>query len=173
MAFNWPPRNYACCDGAEVVISANQALYSLLGNQFGGSYPNTFKLPDLRGRTPVGIDYDSIGYNNQGTQGGLEAVVLSVQEMPAHTHGLMAMPTDGEYPLPAVITQTEDGKVFARSVLASDHSSVSIYAEDDNMSALSVATSSTVGGNQGHSNLQPSLVINFVIALAGLYPQRW
>jgi len=167
VGFSFAPEGYAKCDGATLAIAQNAALYSLLSIQFGGNGTTNFCLPDLRGRVPMfSVNYD------QGTALGVESVTLTQSTIPSHTHRLMSMPSSGDYPLPRTLAEPIETKVFAQSVLASDQSAQAVYGVPQNLISLHPNTSTYVGGNESHNNLQPSLVINFVIALQGTYPQR-
>ncbi|MBN2068418.1 MAG: phage tail protein [Opitutales bacterium] len=167
LGFSFAPQGYAKCDGATLTIAQNTALYSLLSIKFGGNGTTNFCLPDLRGRVPM----FSANYV-QGTELGVESVTLTQNTMPRHTHSLMSMPSSGDFPLPRTLTEPIQKKVFAQSVLASDQSAQAVYGVPQNLISLHPNTSTYVGGDQSHNNLQPSLVINFVIALQGSYPQR-
>src|SRR3990167_5309132 len=92
LGFSFAPKGWALCNGQILNVNQNQALYSLLGNQFGGTAPTTFALPDLRGRVPV---HTSAGVP-QGSVGGSESVALTLNNMPAHTHTLMATSQAGD-----------------------------------------------------------------------------
>ena len=169
MGFDWAPQDHAKCDGATIEITQNPGLYSLIGIQFGGTTTN-FKLPDLRGRTPIGSSPTSSYL--QGTMLGAETVTLTAATMPVHTHPMVVAEIDGDYPLPADITDPTKGKIFADAVLSNDQSPAFVYGPATNLISLNPASSTTVGGGQAHYNLQPSQVICYVIALSGLYPQR-
>jgi microcystin-dependent protein len=154
VAFNFAPRGWALCDGQLLPINQNQALFSLLGTTYGGNGQTTFALPDLRGRSPV----------NPGTQitlgerGGEENHTLTTPEMPAHTHPVNGDAADASATTPA-------GNVWA----ASTSNPFSSSAPNTVLSAASVGTA---GGSQPHNNLQPYTVVNFVIALTGIFPSR-
>jgi len=162
LGFNWAPRSYAKCDGVEIKITDNTALYSLLGSQFGGNDRTYFKLPDLRGRVPMGLN-DA----DQGTMLGYENVTLNENTMARHTHTFQGTSTQGTMPLAASTGEY----VFADAVYSLG-GAAPIYGIADNLVTMNPATCSTFGGGQSHTNSQPSLVINFVIALSGTYPQR-
>lgn len=146
------PRGWAPCEGQTLAISTNQALFSILGTQFGGDGVSTFKLPDLRARVPLGAG----GTRSQGQIGGEEAHTLTVAEMPSHTHAVTASST--ATPLVPPI---------------SDHfwAAQNNYAEAANavMGATAIATA---GGSAPHSNMQPYLAVSFCIATSGIYPSR-
>jgi microcystin-dependent protein len=161
-SFAWPPKNWALCNGAQLAIAQNQALFSLLGTTFGGNGITTFALPDLRGRVPMHPGSST----PQGAQSGVENVTLNSTQLPAHNHQVMvSSKTNGsqeEY-LNAVIGLGAVGTTAAN---------VYAPASAGALQPLIPNMVSSAGGNQPHTNLQPSLVGNFCIALAGIYPSR-
>lgn len=162
--FNFAPRYFAQCNGQLLPISQNQALFSLLGTQYGGNGVNTFALPDLRGRTPVGAgnSVDSGWQPPPYTQGevfGVESVTLTQGQMPLHMHtfngttqaGTARNPTNSVYGAPA-------NEIYA--------------AADSSLVGLVNTQVQAVGSNLPHPNIQPCLTINFSIALNGIFPSR-
>src|SRR5258708_40359828 len=103
-SWNFPPKGFAGCNGQQLPINQNQALFSLLGTTYGGNGQTTFALPNLQGRTPISFD----GGNPQGTMGGEDAHTLSISEVPAHTHQLQATTATGNATKPktAKLAQT-------------------------------------------------------------------
>lgn len=160
VGFNFAPRGWAFCDGQILPINQNQSLYSLLGTTYGGDGRTSFALPDLRGRTPIHVGRPDGGADHQlGQKGGEETHTLSTNEMPQHTHTLRASSTDGD------TTQPTD-HVLAREVGG-------IYEENPSATiAMQSGTVANAGGGQAHNNMQPTLVLNFCIALQGLFPSR-
>ena len=158
--FNYPPRDWALCDGQTIQISQNQALYALLGTQFGGDGRTTFKLPDFRGRVPVHRSTNNV--YRQGEYGGLESVTITLQTMPEHTHTVMATtePADKNG------IGSQANRYLAQSVEGTT------YGAASNVVQLNDAGLGNAGGSQAHYNLQPSQVINFSISLRGLFPTR-
>ncbi|MDN2708994.1 tail fiber protein [Janthinobacterium sp. SUN118] len=163
--FAFAPRGFAACNGQLLPVQQNAALFALLGTQFGGNGQSTFGLPDLRGRTPFGSGASVDGSwqptpLTQGTPGGSEAVTLLASQMPAHNHAASALTTAGTLKNPA-------GALYAGS------GAESIYvAATGPQVALAQQTLATAGGNGPHINMQPFRVINFNIALSGVYPSR-
>lgn len=153
--FTFPPRDWALCDGQSMAVSQFTALFSLLGTQFGGNGTTDFNLPDLRGRTPVHPNGSTIG---QGDRGGAESVTLDSNQMPPHHHALKVSTAAGSTGAPA-------GAYYA----AND--THMLYTAGNPTTKMGAVVSNT-GGSQSHSNLQPSSVISFCIALLGTYPQR-
>jgi len=162
MAINFAPRGWMACQGQLMSISQNTALFSLLGTTYGGDGRTTFALPDLRGRTSMG---QSAGTYPLGTQTGTEAVTLSVNELPGHTHMLSStVPVNTA----AGTTTSPTGGFFA---LASSQYGDS--ADGGNMAAtLLNGKSDATGGSQPHENRMPYLVLNYFIATQGQFPIR-
>jgi microcystin-dependent protein len=160
--FNFAPNGWALCNGQLLPISQNTALFSLLGTQFGGDGKSNFALPNLQGSIPV-AQGQGPGLSNYeiGESGGTATVTLSVSAMPSHAHTLPVSPTAGRINTPstsAVLGATGRGtpNVYAGSATG-------------NMAASS---SGSAGGGQPHNNLMPYLVLNYCIALSGIYPAR-
>lgn len=153
--FNFAPRGWAFCNGQILSISQNTALFSLLGTQYGGNGIQTFALPDLQGRVPVGQG-NGAGLSSYviGEEGGTESVTLTQGQLPQHNH---AQPvTNG-----ATTSSRPGGQV---------PSAGGAYAAAGDGGTF-VATSPT-GGNQPVPVLQPLLALNYCIALEGIFPAR-
>jgi microcystin-dependent protein len=156
-SFAFPPKNWAPCNGQQLAIAQNQALFSLLGTTFGGNGVTTFALPDLRGRVPM----HSGSTTPQGATGGVENVTLNITQIPTHAHQVNASDTAGSQ------------KDFNNAIFADGSSAdAKLYEAPGALQNLNPAMVSNAGGNQPHTNLQPSLVGNYCIALAGIYPSR-
>ncbi len=163
--FNFAPRNSAFCNGQILSIAQNTALFSLLGTTYGGNGQTTFALPDLRGRTPVGFASSADGSwqpppLSQGQVGGVESVTLLTSNVPPHGHQLAALSTAGN-------TRNPNGAVYA----ATSGTPLFGAASGANVS-LHPNTVSVAGATQPHTNVQPSVVINFCIVLFGIFPSR-
>lgn len=156
MSFNFAPKGWALCNGQFMPINQNQALFALLGTQFGGNGQTTFALPDMRGRVPV---HTGPQCGPVGNSGGLESVTLGVQHLPAHTHVLNTSTALATSAAPGGALPGKKGR------LGRD-----IYAAATAPEALSPDSVSTAGGSQAHNNMQPFLAINFAIALQGIFP---
>ena len=165
IAFNFAPQDYAHCDGQELEIEQNMSLYALLRTTFGGDGAKTFNLPDLRGRVPVHPDERTDIYE-QGVKQGSEQVTLTTSQLPVHTHNFVATTLDGDAPFPNP-TAT---KIFAKAVLAQSLEPKSIDGAPTDLLQLNPNTMTSTGSGQPHFNLQPSLVIGFIIALCGAFP---
>lgn len=162
--FNFAPRFWALCNGQLLPINQNQALFSLLGTQYGGNGTTNFALPDLRSRTPIGYASSvDPGWQPPGVQigqaSGVENVTLLSTNLPSHTHQLNATSSNGT-------TRNPNNAIYASS-------SVPLFSGSSGPAVpLNQATVSPNGGNQPHPNLQPYSVINFCIALSGIFPSR-
>src|ERR1700675_1190440 len=154
VSFNFAPKGWAQCNGQLLPINQNQALFSILGTSFGGNGQTNFALPDFRGRAPI---HQGQGFI-VGQAGGEEFHTLTSAEMTQHLHFLQANKTAGSVtPL--------SGNMFALV-------SGGIYGNPTSLVALPPTTVTNVGGSQAHENRQPSLVLNFIIALQGIFPSR-
>ncbi|PHV24634.1 microcystin-dependent protein [Janthinobacterium sp. BJB426] len=162
--FNFAPRGFAACNGQLLPVAQNQALFALLGTYYGGNGSTTFALPNLQGSTPVGAGGSVDGSWQPtpyqiGTRAGVEAVTLISTEMPPHTHAANAVTTPGTSKNPT-------------NTLFGGSSAESIYGSAGPQVTLSNKTLALTGGNQAHNNMQPFSVINFNIALSGIFPSR-
>jgi microcystin-dependent protein len=167
VGFNFAPRGYAFCNGQLISISQNTALFSLLGTTYGGNGTTNFALPDLRGRVPIHFGQGSgLSVYSLGQASGTETTTLLTTNLPAHNHssrlraesnvGTTANPTD------AMISVSIQGdRIFGPDTTAAE--------VNMNIKAIS---EQTVGSNVPFSNLQPYLVVNFVIATQGIFPSR-
>jgi len=160
MGFNFAPRGWAFCDGQILPINQNQSLYSLLGTTYGGDGRTSFALPDFRGRTPIHVGSNGGPNHPQGQKSGEETHTLSAAEMPQHKHALNASTNNAT-------AEDPSGQTWSRSAER-------IYASYSpaNGTAMSSTVISNAGGGQAHENMQPYLVINYCIALRGLFPSR-
>lgn len=151
---NFAPAGWAFCDGQLLPISENETLFQLIGTTYGGDGQSTFALPDLRSRVPL---HQGNGFILAET-GGAEEITLTVNQIPAHSHALLAS------------SGNAGGQAPQNSVLAQP-SNVDLYrpAATPNATMAANAVSAT-GGSQPHSNLQPYLGISFIISLFGIFP---
>ena len=162
VGFNFAPRGWALCDGQLLAIAQNTALFSLLGTTYGGDGRTTFGLPDLRGR--IAMHQGSgpgLSSRRIGDKFGQESVVLTANQMPAHAHAAQASSGSGNANSPI-------GRVWSKDA-GVQSATYSGNAPDGVMAANAIANA---GGGQPHDNMPPVLVVNFVIALVGLFPSR-
>jgi microcystin-dependent protein len=156
--FNFPPVGWASCDGQTLPISQNTALFSLLGTTYGGDGKTTFALPNLNGRVPMFYGQGpGLSLHDIGESGGSDTVVLQATELPVHSHALR-------------VAAAADRANAAGNALASTVDN--IYSTAGVNTSTSASSSTLAGGNQPHNNLQPYLVMNFCIALQGIFPPR-
>ncbi|GEP42653.1 phage tail protein [Brevifollis gellanilyticus] len=159
VSFNFAPKGWAQCNGQFLPINQNQALFSLFGTTYGGNGQTTFALPDFRSRTAAHMG----GGLSQGERIGQEAHTITLSEMPAHNHVAMGSNSVGN--------QVNPNFGGVGNILASDPGN----CYTSNFAALgtfSPAEVSNVGGSQPHTNLMPFLVLNFIVALQGIFPSR-
>lgn len=162
VAFNFPPTGWAFCDGQLMPISQNTALFSLLGTTYGGNGKSNFALPNFQGRSPTHHGQSNTGtWYFQGEELGVETVTLIQSEIPAHTHQLMA---EGSSALVSP-NGAAWGTLAGRTPPPRYSNAAANVAM--NFQALNVA-----GGSLPHNNMQPYLVVNFIIAMQGIFPPR-
>jgi microcystin-dependent protein len=154
IAWNYPPKGWAFCNGQQLPINQNQALFSLLGTMYGGNGQTTFGLPDFRGKIPLHVGSG----HTQGETGGQTAHTVTMSEMPAHVHFLN-------------VTNDASTASAPDSTVVVSHSQSNAYGAATNLVAMA-PTVGNVGGSQPHENRQPYLVLNFIIALQGIFPSR-
>ncbi len=163
IGFNFAPRGWAFCDGQLLPVSTNTALFSLLGTTYGGDGRTTFALPDLRGRVPTHQGTGAgLSTRKIGQRFGNETVALTAANVPAHTHTAKLHAKDDE----------GDAEEPSGAALAKSENTFKDDDPDAEMKDGSVTVEANTGGNQAHYNMQPTLCINFVIALVGLFPSR-
>ncbi len=161
VGWSFAARGWTKCDGQLLQISQNTALFSLLGTTYGGDGRTTFGLPDLRGRVAIhqgqgpGLSSYAIGQ-----KGGTEQVTLAVNQMPSHSHTVNSNTNPGNLTNPA--------NAFPASETVGTQD---IYSDTSN-STMNPAMIANSGGSQAHTNLQPYLTINWLIALVGIFPSR-
>lgn len=157
-AGNFAPVGWAFCDGQLLPISENETLFQLIGTTYGGDGESTFALPNLQSRVPMhmGTGPDGVTYQ-LAEMAGVESVTLSMQQIPHHTHSLLASTDQGNSLNPA------DNVIC-------DSLGPLPYIEDAPGTPMSASAISVVGGSQPHENCQPFLCINYIISLFGLFP---
>jgi microcystin-dependent protein len=155
-AGNFAPAGWMFCEGQLLPISENETLFNLIGTTYGGDGQSTFALPDLRGRIPI----------HQGNAfvlaetGGAETVTLTTNQMPTHTHALIASTQTGtdKSPQGRITDQTSGG--------------VLIYIEEGPDQPMAANAIAPQGGSQPHENFQPYLCVDFIISLFGIFPSQ-
>ena len=174
--FNFAPRGWAKCDGQLLPISQNTALFSLLGTIYGGDGRTTFALPDLRGRAPMHQgNGPGVSTRKIGQRPGTEYVTLNVAQMPAHDHtGEATLSGNVKCNSGAGNADSPVGNSLAQIARTNQYSTTGPNADmaEGTLDAAGNLTTGNAGGSQSHSNMQPSLVINYCIALVGLFPSR-
>lgn len=158
---SFPPAGWAFCDGQTVAISENETLFNLIGTTYGGDGQETFDLPNLNGRVPVHQGQGTgISQNYTiGETGGVEQVTLTVQQIPSHTHAAQCSTGPGNQTNP-------DNAVPGASA------AVEIYYEDVPDSTFRAGNIQSAGGSQPHENMQPFLVVSYIISLFGVFPTQ-
>ena len=165
-AGNFAPVGWAFCDGALLAIVQNEPLFNLIGTTYGGDGQTTFALPDLRGRLPLHQGTGPGGFTTVlGESGGTEAVTLPVSQLPVHSHTAMGNQGGGNTPTPVgnVWSYDPGGDNAAYRTLGQNE------APNAQMSSIAIGPA---GGSQPHTNLQPFLCVNFIIALEGVFPTQ-
>lgn len=154
ISWNYAPKGWALCNGQFLPINQNQALFSILGTTYGGNGQTTFALPDFRGRIPIHVGEGNL----LGQAAGQEFHTVTMSEMPAHNHVVQANSAAGNVGAP--------NNNFLASI------STKAYGGLSNLTTLSPSTVTNVGGSQPHEDRQPFLVLNFIVALQGIFPSR-
>ena len=161
-AYQFAPKGWAMCDGQLMSIVQNQALFAILGTMYGGDGRTTFGLPNLQGRVLTHFGSGAgLTAQVQGQLGGTEGVTLTTAQMPAHSHPLVGRNGAGT-------TTSPVGNLWANSGAGvKNYSSTAVPAVQMGAGAVQAT-----GGSQPHNNMQPSLVMNYIIALTGIFPSR-
>ena len=155
--FNYPPVGWALCNGQLLSIAENNALYALIGTTYGGDGMNTFALPNLNGRMAIDAGAGTgLSPYVLGQMSGSESVTLNSAQLPAHNHTIAAQNGMGGQASPS-------GNYFSASGLAQFGNSGPL---------LTAPLLTGMGGNQAHENRMPSLAVNYIIALVGVYPSQ-
>ncbi len=155
--FNFPPRGFAACNGQLLSIAQNTALFSLLGTTYGGDGVTTFALPNLQGRSPVHFGSQL----PQGAVAGAEEVTLTTGTLGPHTHGLTAINADADKRPPTNFRFGNDKSA-----------TTDFFAAPGALVALAPQSIGNTGNGLPHENMQPFLVMNYCIALNGIFPSR-
>lgn len=157
--YNFAPEGWQFCNGQLLSISEFDVLFNLIGTTYGGDGQTTFALPDLRGRVPIGMGTGpGLSPYPLGQMGGVENVTLTLSQIPSHTHVPMGAasvantgsPTNAAWAMPRVL----------------------LYSSSAPEVPMSMEALGSTGGGQPHDNLKPYLVMNYVIAIYGIYPSE-
>lgn len=154
---DYAPAGWALCDGGLLSIDEYSALFALIGTSYGGDGRSTFGLPDLRGRVPLHASASGV---QVGELGGVEAVTLQAAQA-AHTH-----------PLNATANQATSTDPSGRVLATTPRGGKRMYAAPPAATALNGSSVGVAGDGQPHDNMQPYLVVNFIIALFGVFPSQ-
>lgn len=154
VSFNFPPKGWALCNGQLLPINQNQALFSLLGTTYGGNGQTNFALPNVRGRVPIHMGNG----HTLGEAAGSTSVTVNIQQLPTHTHLVNATNNPAS-------TDDATNNVYAEAGL-------NAYAAFGAPIAMGANAITNTGGSQPHNNMMPYLVLNFIIALQGIFPSR-
>lgn len=152
---NFAPSGWMFCEGQLLPISQNETLFQLIGTTYGGDGQTTFALPDLRGRLPL---HQGNGFI-LGESGGAEGVTLTVNQIPVHSHALIASTA-------VATSSTPNNNVIGQSP------TMKLYKAGVPTSPLAANTVVPTGGGQPHTNLQPYLCVEFIISLFGIFPSQ-
>jgi microcystin-dependent protein len=152
-AGNFAPAGWMFCEGQLLPISENEILFQLIGTTYGGDGQSTFALPDLRGRIPL---HQGNGFILAET-GGAEEITLTVSQIPAHSHPMLAANIVANDPNPT-------------SNVLGESSAVLLFNAGAPLAAMAPQSISSVGGSQPHTNFQPYLCVDFIISLFGIFP---
>ena len=167
--FNFAPIGWAQCNGQLLSISQNAALFSLLGTNFGGNGTSNFALPNLQGFVPID---QGAGPNltpfSVGETGGTTTITLNINEMPRHTHAITALPINATAETPVAGSRLSQGHGGSRGTSYP----VRTYTTNAPGTTLSPSAVGVAGGSLPHENMQPSLVMNWCVAMAGVFPAR-
>jgi len=161
--YNFVPKNWAACNGQLLAISQNQALFALLGTQYGGNGTTTFALPDMRGRMLVHEGQAPGGPTTytMGQTGGSESVTLLVTQMPAHSHTVNAVTAEGNQNSPTNALPA-DTKILDKE-----------YSDATPNTTMKSTMVNPAGGNQPHENRPPFLTLKCIISLQGVFPSQF
>lgn len=167
--FNFPPRNFASCNGQLISISQNTALFSLLGTMYGGNGQSTFGLPNLQGRIPIGQGQGTgLPYYSMGEQAGVIAAYILQTNMPAHTHPATGISIN--VPVSEVGADTDSP---VNAVLANTGSGLYASATDGSSAPIVASGVTAVSGSSLPLGIEnPYLTLNYSIALYGIFPSR-
>jgi microcystin-dependent protein len=166
---NFAPKGYAMCNGQTLPINQNTALFSLLGTTYGGNGVSTFQLPNLQSSVPVSFGQGvGLSYYDLGQTAGAPTVTLSQSQVPTHTHSFMCSNSASSTTSPSISNNVPGTpSVTNANFYATPPGNPPLIPQ-----TMLPAACSTVGNNQPHNNLMPSVCVTFAIALQGVFPTR-
>ena len=156
MSFVFAPKGWAQCGGQQLPIQQNSALFAMMGTTYGGNGSTTFALPDLRGRVPIHTGAS----HTLGERAGEQAHTVTMAELPQHMHFLNATTSAGQ-------------KTPSTTTMLAASNPQPVYGPSNNLVAMNPQAVANTGGSQAHLNMQPYLVLNFCIALQGIFPNQY
>ena len=180
----WVPQGWLACDGSVLSIAQNTALFSLIGTTYGGNGSSTFALPDFRGKVALGVGTNPQTNTNYllGTTAGTETVTLTATQMPSHLHAFsnsvtVSISASGAQAVESVPTAAYN--TLGAPYDATNGSPIAGYNNAAPNIPLNTGSASTISGNTvatgssgAHSNMQPYLSMNYILATQGIYPSR-
>lgn len=156
-AGNFAPAGWMLCQGQLLPISENDTLFNLIGTTYGGDGQETFGLPDLQGRAPIHMGSNGTSTYTIGQNGGVETVTLTTNQIPIHNHPYLASTDAG-------------GAISPQDAVVGSETNVKLFRPQAATAPLNTSAIGSAGGSQPHENIQPYLVINYIISLFGIYP---
>jgi microcystin-dependent protein len=169
MSFSYAPRGWTLCNGQLLPINQNQGLFSLLGTTYGGNGQTNFALPNLQGRVPIHM---GSGFT-LGQAGGEQAHTVTISELPTHIHIGRATAADADKNVGGItVSNTKSLAQGLVSLTGGSTTSANLYGTGAVSATMSPSTIGNTGGSQAHLNMQPFLVLNFSIALQGIFPSQ-
>ena len=155
---NFAPVGWRFCDGSVLPIAENDVLFQLIGTTYGGDGEETFALPDLRGRVPIHMGTGAGTTYTIGETGGVETVTLTSNQIPVHNHALMA--------------STDTANLSSPANAVTGEAATKLYRIPSSTTVMAASTVANAGGSQPHENMQPYLVVNYIISLFGVFPSQ-
>jgi microcystin-dependent protein len=159
VSFNFPPKGWAECNGQFLPINQNQALFALLGTTYGGNGQTTFALPNLRGQVPIHMGNG----HTLGEAAGSPSVTVNIQQLATHLHAFNVSATQ---------SPANGGNIPDTTKTLAPSTASNIYGAPQNLVPMDPTAVTNVGGSQPHNNMMPYLVLNFIIALQGIFPSQ-
>ncbi|SFD15513.1 Microcystin-dependent protein [Chitinophaga sp. CF118] len=171
LGFNFTPVGWLACDGSTYSINSFQALFAIIGIQFGGNGTTNFKVPDLRGIVLTGVNPAISGFDTPGENGGSEEVALVTSTMPAHNHNIQAV-TRTSLQQTTVATAQPAANVYLSNAFSSGLSQgIVVYSDTlNNGTILNQQSIGLTGGSTPHQNMSPYLALTYSICVEGIFP---